>query len=604
MAKNKENYTVEELKQFIDPAKMREIEEQQHGKLLNHVLNHYSVRGLPVSEQTFKKSPINVQRWIDKKTAHAKQVKDLEQQLKWLNARIAEVSDPDYRDAFIMPIPEEERKAEIARFQGWADDVTSRLDTLKTNGPDEIFDGRTREGAVKQRSVKPTALNPLKPDGTPKADLLSLYRYVRGNARIDEDGDLVARVWPDYAATPLINKWVKEGLIRHDDRSGIWVIPKNLLKKMDPYHKDYNATFNSFYDTVKEHGNWDHPDKEDEFRTKLGRVLTLRGAKNISKTNNPEGAFGVLREFIDDNFRRLQWRYNWTPVENAEIPREFNSLNEIRNAATRIPEIEHAVERRRQLAELRRQYGGDGDDIDEEELQRRLNMPFQYSMDIINSVKEIAPDWRLADDNEDLYQRGVDMHNCVGGYTSRVRARESLILMNGNITAEIQLQEDDDGNIIEAHVQQIKAPYNAAPDKKYPELKTLAQSLVGKHALDAGEDEAQSDKAVDTYFNGGFVDRPSNMSGKPSMVLENEENKLLKAAEGYKGTPDIEGQLAGEAKTDGLTDDEVKAVVSQVLSRLKKTESGKNGGAFGTPHKAEDRYIAIKQTIGGLHGFS
>jgi hypothetical protein len=90
------------------------------------------------------------------------------------------------------------------------------------------------------------------------------------------------------------------------------------------------------------------------------------------------------------------------------------------------------------------------------------------------------------------------------------------------------------------------------------------------------------------FAGGGYVQ---------GTALVEEENKLLKAAEGYKGTDNIKDQIASEAKADGFDDSEVKILISNVLARLKKTESGKNGGAFGTPHKANDRYNAIRTRL-------
>jgi hypothetical protein len=131
------------------------------------------------------------------------------------------------------------------------------------------------------------------------------------------------------------------------------------------------------------------------------------------------------------------------------------------------------------------------------------------------------------------------------------------------------------------------APEHIAYGKEYWEPKEMYDNVVKRRKEIASK--------VKNYASGGYVMK--NMSGKPSMVLENEENKLLKAAEGYKGTSGIKNQLIGEAETDGLSFDEATAVVNQVLNRLKKTESGKNGGAFGTPHKATDRYRSIKSAM-------
>jgi hypothetical protein len=86
------------------------------------------------------------------------------------------------------------------------------------------------------------------------------------------------------------------------------------------------------------------------------------------------------------------------------------------------------------------------------------------------------------------------------------------------------------------------------------------------------------------------------MMEKPSMVLENIENTLFQAAQGYKGTDNIENQLMQEAITKGLADDEAKAVVSKVLKRLKGTETGKKGNALGVAHNPvkQKNMLAVK----------
>jgi hypothetical protein len=81
------------------------------------------------------------------------------------------------------------------------------------------------------------------------------------------------------------------------------------------------------------------------------------------------------------------------------------------------------------------------------------------------------------------------------------------------------------------------------------------------------------------------------------------ENKLLKAAEGYKGTANVKKQLIAEAKTDGLDDEEAAAIVDKVLKRLNKTETGKRGSTLG---KAQNPYARVKRLsalIAGLRSW-
>jgi hypothetical protein len=79
--------------------------------------------------------------------------------------------------------------------------------------------------------------------------------------------------------------------------------------------------------------------------------------------------------------------------------------------------------------------------------------------------------------------------------------------------------------------------------------------------------------------------------------IKNEENRLLGQAAGLKGTAGIEHQLEQKAAVDGFSSDQIRLIVGRVLNRLNKTESGKQGGALGVPHKANDRFKAIKKTV-------
>jgi hypothetical protein len=85
--------------------------------------------------------------------------------------------------------------------------------------------------------------------------------------------------------------------------------------------------------------------------------------------------------------------------------------------------------------------------------------------------------------------------------------------------------------------------------------------------------------------------------------IKDEENKLLQEAAGLKGTNNIKTQLLGEAASDGITGNEAIQIIKRVLARLGKTETGKQSGAFGKPHKATDEYKAVKETVSGLHGY-
>jgi hypothetical protein len=79
----------------------------------------------------------------------------------------------------------------------------------------------------------------------------------------------------------------------------------------------------------------------------------------------------------------------------------------------------------------------------------------------------------------------------------------------------------------------------------------------------------------------------------------NEERKLMGEAAGLKGTgtPAIRGVLEGRARADGFTSGQVRALVTQVLSRLRKTETGVQGNSFAVPHAPQSSYNAITRNI-------
>ena len=80
-----------------------------------------------------------------------------------------------------------------------------------------------------------------------------------------------------------------------------------------------------------------------------------------------------------------------------------------------------------------------------------------------------------------------------------------------------------------------------------------------------------------------------------------EEQKLLKAAEGYKGTRNIKEQLVREASTDGYSPD----IVNIVLQRLRNTEmqSDCKGNKFGIAHNPNKQYQTLSLFIRQLRGY-
>lgn len=81
------------------------------------------------------------------------------------------------------------------------------------------------------------------------------------------------------------------------------------------------------------------------------------------------------------------------------------------------------------------------------------------------------------------------------------------------------------------------------------------------------------------------------------------EETLLKAAEGYKGTDNIRTQLLKEALLYDITVEEAIELVDKVLARLDKTETGKQGGAFGVAHNPVTQTQNLGKRIASLRSW-
>ena len=81
-----------------------------------------------------------------------------------------------------------------------------------------------------------------------------------------------------------------------------------------------------------------------------------------------------------------------------------------------------------------------------------------------------------------------------------------------------------------------------------------------------------------------------------------EEIKLLKAAEGYKGTKNIRGQLEREASTDG---EHSKIIIDRVMKRLANTEKNlsQTGSKFGVAHNPNKQYQTLSLFIKQLRAY-
>jgi hypothetical protein len=86
-------------------------------------------------------------------------------------------------------------------------------------------------------------------------------------------------------------------------------------------------------------------------------------------------------------------------------------------------------------------------------------------------------------------------------------------------------------------------------------------------------------------------------------AMETLENRLLKAAEGYKGSANIRQQLLSEATTAGVTGYIAVQLVNRVLKRLSKTESGTVGKTLGQAQDPNLRWQKLAARIKQLRSF-
>jgi hypothetical protein len=631
MAKKRNDpVTLDELNGFISEAQRRQFEEQGHGKLLDVVLQHYADKGImPTSENTFKKTPINVMR---RTTADERKLSTIKSLLYQKNYHTSSLERAQKRRAITRLEDDPETLAFYQQYEAHhhspeeylqrAHDMDDFTIEHAQNYIDDYTNQLNEAEQAEYKDEAPVDTPLFNKNGTPKMAIRELYSAMRGTGYIDKDGDLIAHYVSDFGPTAsnqtFLRKAAKNGAIQYDERTDTYIMPKAIVKKLDPYYKDYNTSVQGLQAKYKEffpnaltaeantYQKPGHPITEYEhFWRRLGKIMSLRGMKNLSKSSNLQGAFNEIGPFLDDKYRDLTWRR----AQNG-LGMEYNSMNELRGVGQTIADIEAERYRQERVRQQRIEQREQTEGMTDQEVYDMFNQPFEYTPGMLQVTEQNG--WRLPEDEADLIVRGREVHNCVGSpyqnYAGKIQSKNTLILIKENITAEIGLKVDKEGTIKGAHIVQIQLPSNkpardwTAEEQQQmsvarKEIEGMAQQLLnqsvnteadggvatdGKPVEDTGENDL-----LQHLYKGGYVGDPA------------EEDKLLKAAEGYKGTPGIKSQLVGEAETDGLSFDEANSIVDGVLRRLNKTESGKKGGALGVAHKATDRYAAIKSALKG-----
>ena len=395
-------------------------------------------------------------------------------------------------------------------------------------------------------TIAPGRLTAFNRKKEPKQVLQQLYRKMRGNGYIDEAGDLITQddhIWFKSPSTnALFNNLVREGILQHDQRSNVYIMPAAVVKRVDPYYKVYNQAFK---EAIDDHAPNDLEHKQT--RREIGSIANLKMLKNLGKSTNRETAFNEILDFLDDHYRAIQMGTRQSHRAANQIANhrtEIGSLNEMRDIGQRITAAERAEARRREREDMANNFTDDEiyntlleadwsqghydedeatangvtwDDPDamdnywqddgwtdddgnyhsEEEARNyaldrltdaRLQSPYEYSDDIRSIIGET---WRLPSSPRDLTKRSEEHEICVGNinmpYINAVRNKTRLILLTDEATAEIQLTTNEDDIITNAIINQVKGIRNAnIPIDK--ELKRIAKDLIGKNVNDVKED--------------------------------------------------------------------------------------------------------------------
>jgi hypothetical protein len=418
-------------------------------------------------------------------------------------------------------------------------------------------------------------ISPFGKKGDIKKKVKDIYRILRGIANIDEEGNLIATrgakyfggLGQFYLGDPVQNMHNtveeralhKEHIIPYEKESFSYMIPRELVRKIDPYYKDYNTSLKQLFEGID--------NLDDRTKTRIGEIMNLKALKNISKSTNKQNAFKEIKEFLDDfhiqtakygdTFDSLNQIRDYTNLlnqrrdENARQhaigdlandmlteQRLLNGQNEYENFyndATKIRKKlkkEHAQTPVEDIKNLSREYNNrieqykydHADEIErarierarieraQEEERRRKEIelkhtPFEYSNDILESVENT--NWTLPATHADLEERGKQMSHCVGGYGPRVRNHDCIILTKGDSTAEIQFNIDKKKGIItQAFINQVKGPHNRL-DKPDDELDYIAAELVGKSINNIDNNDALENEISDIFMK--HLIKPTNI---------------------------------------------------------------------------------------------
>jgi hypothetical protein len=171
------------------------------------------------------------------------------------------------QDATLRALTETDRRRlldgilQIAQFSVPQDDIYSQkmhdavLNRYVDYVPEELPDlykwskqygksAHLRSGQQEQDRASLESLLKTK-TGKIRNPIQSLYRFVRGNAYLNQSKDLIGimsdRVW-DPQITTALTKLAKHGHIRHDPKTGTILFPRDTIRQIDPYYEKYQET--------------------------------------------------------------------------------------------------------------------------------------------------------------------------------------------------------------------------------------------------------------------------------------------------------------------------------------------------------------------------
>ena len=220
------------------------------------------------------------------------------------------------------------------------------------------------------------------------------------------------------------------------------------------------------------------------------RYLSPAMLHNLIKSGNRTKAIKEVKRFITDNKYRFVEGDSW------------DSLNSIRNAIKNYQEqdriaaenaqiLEYIVGKTnfpyKSIKEVLTDYTPEEYAQLREEALKNINAPFEYAdgvRDVVHDTyqfnEEARPTdniyatpgaWKLLESPDQQLKLGERLDHCYGNikkygpryfaqYRDKIRSKRTILINNGDITAEIMFDIDEDGTIEDASIVQIMGPSN------------------------------------------------------------------------------------------------------------------------------------------------